>query len=66
MSSIGLTMAFFMSVASPTPQDIAPGISKALAEKLHEIASTGKLGYYEKLRAEFPESIFDLFELSQT
>ena len=33
MSSIGLTMAFFMSVASPTPQDIAPGISKALAEK---------------------------------
>ena len=40
------------------------GIGKALAEKLHEMASTGKLGYYEKLRAEFPESIFDLFEIS--
>jgi DNA polymerase (family 10) len=40
------------------------GIGKALAEKLHEIATTGKLDYYEKLRGEFPETIFDLFEIS--
>ncbi len=40
------------------------GIGTALADKLHELASTGKLTYYENLRAEFPETIFDLFGIS--
>ncbi|MCP4847791.1 MAG: DNA polymerase/3'-5' exonuclease PolX [Verrucomicrobiaceae bacterium] len=40
------------------------GIGKALAEKLNELATTGKLAYYDKLRGEFPETIFDLFELT--
>ncbi|MEM9478617.1 MAG: DNA polymerase/3'-5' exonuclease PolX [Verrucomicrobiota bacterium] len=39
------------------------GIGDALASKLHELASTGKLEFYEKLRAEFPETIFELFEI---
>jgi len=39
------------------------GIGDALQQKLHELASTGKLEYYEDLRAEFPESIFELFDL---
>ncbi len=37
------------------------GIGTALADKLHELASTGRLEYYENLRAEFPDTIFELF-----
>lgn len=39
------------------------GIGDALQQKLHELASTGKLEYYENLRNEFPESLFDLFKI---
>ncbi len=39
------------------------GLGDALQEKLHEMATTGKLEFYEKLKAEFPESLFELFEL---
>ncbi len=39
------------------------GIGDALQQKLHELASTGKLEYWEKLRAEFPDTIFELFEI---
>ncbi|CAN5339724.1 DNA polymerase/3'-5' exonuclease PolX [soil metagenome] len=39
------------------------GIGDALAQKLHELASTGKLDFYEKLRSTFPETIFELFEI---
>ncbi|MGJ8676955.1 MAG: DNA polymerase/3'-5' exonuclease PolX [Akkermansiaceae bacterium] len=37
------------------------GIGAALQDKLHELATTGKLIFHEKLRAEFPEGLFDLF-----
>ncbi|QQL45031.1 DNA polymerase/3'-5' exonuclease PolX [Sulfuriroseicoccus oceanibius] len=40
-----------------------PGIGKALQDKLHELASTGKLEFYDKLRAQFPDTIFELFEI---
>ena len=39
------------------------GIGDALQQKLHELASTGKLEYFENLRAEFPLTLFELFEL---
>ncbi|MGY8639974.1 MAG: DNA polymerase/3'-5' exonuclease PolX [Verrucomicrobiales bacterium] len=39
------------------------GIGDALQQKLHELASTGKLEYYENLKAEFPDTIFDLFAI---
>ncbi len=39
------------------------GIGDALQQKLHELASTGKLEYYENLKAEFPEGLFELFDL---
>lgn len=39
------------------------GIGEALQEKLHELASTGKLAYHENLRAEFPSGLFDLFKI---
>ncbi len=39
------------------------GIGKALTDKLHELATTGKLEFYENLKAEFPATIFDLFKI---
>jgi len=39
------------------------GIGDALRDKLHELASTGSLSFLEKLRAEFPEGLFELFDV---
>ncbi|MEN8694820.1 MAG: DNA polymerase/3'-5' exonuclease PolX [Akkermansiaceae bacterium] len=39
------------------------GIGDALQQKLNELAVNGKLEYHENLRAEFPESLFELFEV---
>lgn len=40
------------------------GLGDALQDKLHEMATTGRLEFYEKLKAEFPEGIFGLFDIS--
>ncbi len=39
------------------------GIGDALQSKLHELASTGTMTFYEKLRGEFPPTLFELFDL---
>lgn len=39
------------------------GIGAALQEKITDFVRTGSLPYYEKLRAEFPPGLFELFEL---
>ncbi len=39
------------------------GIGEALQQKLHELASTGELKYYQDLKAEFPSGLFELFDL---
>jgi len=39
------------------------GIGDALRDKLHEMAVTGRLEFFEKLKAEFPEGLFELFEV---
>jgi len=39
------------------------GLGEALRDKLHEMAATGKLEFYEKLKAEFPETLFELFDV---
>ncbi|MDF1861682.1 MAG: DNA polymerase/3'-5' exonuclease PolX [Verrucomicrobiales bacterium] len=39
------------------------GIGDALQQKLHELASTGKLEYHINLKSEFPESLFELFRI---
>ena len=31
-----------------------PGVGEAITKKITELATTGKLDYYEKLKAEFP------------
>lgn len=37
------------------------GVGEAIEEKLTELVTTGKLDYHEKLRAKFPQSLFELF-----
>ncbi len=39
------------------------GIGSALQDKLHELATTGELEFYQNLRGEFPATIFELFEI---
>jgi DNA polymerase (family X) len=39
------------------------GIGDALRDKLGEMAKTGRLEFYETLKQEFPETVFDLFEI---
>jgi DNA polymerase (family 10) len=40
-----------------------PGIGKAIAAKIKELAATGSLKYLEELRAEFPAAILELFSI---
>jgi DNA polymerase (family 10) len=37
-----------------------PGVGKAIAEKIDELLSTGKLGFLEKLKTEVPEGLAEL------
>ena len=40
------------------------GIGDALRDKLHQLATTGKMEFYENLKAQFPGTILELFEIS--
>ena len=40
------------------------GIGEALREKIATLVETGELPYYEKLRAQFPPKLFQLFDVS--
>ncbi len=40
-----------------------PGVGEAIARKITELLATGKLEYYEKLRAEFPPGIATLLDI---
>src|SRR5438067_8686716 len=40
-----------------------PGIGKAIAAKVKELAATGALTFLEELRAEFPAAILELFSI---
>ena len=39
------------------------GIGEALRDKLGEMAKTGGLEFYDKLKSEFPETVFEIFEV---
>lgn len=39
------------------------GVGDALDQKITEFVETGKLEYHEKLRAKFPDTLFELFEI---
>jgi len=34
-----------------------PGVGEAITKKITELVTTGRLGYYERLKAEFPERV---------
>jgi len=40
-----------------------PGVGEAITKKITELVTTGRLEYYEKLRAEFPEGISTLLDI---
>jgi len=40
-----------------------PGIGEALAEKIKEYVTTGKIGYHEELRARFPPGVLDMLRV---
>jgi DNA polymerase (family 10) len=40
-----------------------PGVGKAISDKLAELATTGRMRYYDKLRAEVPPSLVELLEI---
>ncbi|MCK4900559.1 MAG: hypothetical protein KAS38_17390, partial [Anaerolineales bacterium] len=40
-----------------------PGVGKAIAEKIDELLSTGRLEFWEKLTAEVPASLADLLQV---
>jgi DNA polymerase (family 10) len=40
-----------------------PGVGKAISDKLAELARSGRLGYHERLLAEFPATLLDLLRV---
>jgi DNA polymerase (family 10) len=40
-----------------------PGVGEAIAKKTTELVTTGRLGYYEDLKAEFPQGITNLLAI---
>ena len=49
-----LPVAMAQLVAEDRVKEI-PGAGEAIIKKITELVTTGKLDYYEKLKAEFPE-----------
>lgn len=40
-----------------------PGIGKAISAKIIELSETGRMDYFERLRAEFPAGVLDLIQI---
>ncbi len=59
----GLTDDLGTLVAQKRLEEL-PGIGKALAEKISELVTTGRLPYYEALKAELPPGILELLKVS--
>lgn len=53
-----------VALAAANELDGIKGLGEALRDKLHELATTGELEFHKKLRAEFPEGLFELFDVS--
>ena len=57
-SPVGVAQAYL----DGRPPDI-PGVGKAIADKVEELARTGRLAYHERLLAEFPATLVDLLQV---
>ena len=45
-----------------TPPTI-PGVGKAISEKIHELATTGRMGFYDRLCQEVPPTLVELLRI---
>ena len=54
----------FLQLARDNQLEGIKGIGEALRDKLHTLAATGSLPFLDKLKAEFPDTIFELFDVS--
>ena len=55
--------ASFSDLQNQEALEKIPGIGKAIAAKISELATTGGLKFLEELRAEFPSAILELFSI---
>jgi DNA polymerase (family X) len=55
--------ASFSDLQNQETLEKIPGIGKAIAAKISELATTGGLKFLEELRAEFPSAILELFSI---
>lgn len=60
IANLGVDLRTFWS--SGTVQEI-PGIGKAIAEKIDELLSTGRLSYYERLQDDVPVGVVSLLSI---
>ena len=56
--------ASFSDLQNQEALEKIPGIGKAIAAKITELATTGTLKFLEELRAEFPSAVLELFSIS--
>ena len=54
----------FIQIARDNKLSSIKGFGEALANKVHEFVTTGEMEYHKNLRAEFPETIFELFGIN--
>src|SRR5437764_317634 len=55
--------ASFSDLQNQETLEKIPGIGKAIAAKISELATTGELKFLNELRAEFPSAILELFSI---
>ena len=55
--------ASFSDLQNQETLEKIPGIGKAIAAKISELATTGALKFLDELRAEFPSAILELFSI---
>jgi len=55
-------IAVMPAYRSGTPPQI-PGVGKAISDKLRELATTGHMAYYNRLREEIPSSLVELLRI---
>ncbi|PZR74211.1 MAG: histidinol-phosphatase, partial [Chthoniobacterales bacterium] len=56
--------ASFSDLQSAEALEKIPGVGKAIAAKVAELAMTGRSKFLEELRAQFPAAILELFSIS--
>jgi DNA polymerase (family 10) len=59
---LGMTQDLGALVKEGRLQEL-PGIGQGLADKISELVSTGKLGFHEELKAEFPAGLLEVLQL---